>query len=253
MSGEGLRTGGLAAWSIRHPVGVSMIALAVIVLGLFALARLAIDLHPHIIYPEIVVRILNPGVPAAVMEDQVTRQLEEQLAITEDAISVQSRTTEGNSTVTCPSSTARTSISPCAMPAPAWTGPSASCPKLRPAHDLQARPLADPGDRIHGELAPARFGRAAHLGRLHVFSKWFINLPGVAAAEVGGGLNREVQILPDQQRLAGLGLDLQDLVDALQRGNREAPAGRLQMSRQELSGRISGRFTSVGESWPPCR
>ncbi|OAD20359.1 hypothetical protein THIOM_003948, partial [Candidatus Thiomargarita nelsonii] len=33
------------------------------------------------------------------MEDQITRQLEEQLAITEDAISVQSRTTEGRSSV----------------------------------------------------------------------------------------------------------------------------------------------------------
>ena len=78
-----------------------------------------------------------------------------------------------------------------------------------------------------------------------VFGKWFITLPGVAAAEVGGGLVREIQVLPDQQRLAGMGLAMQDIVDALQRGNREDPAGRLKMTRQEISGRISGRFTSV--------
>ena len=72
-----------------------MIALAVIVLGVFAFSRLAIDLHPHLIYPEVRVRIVSPGVPATVMEDQFTRQLEEQLAITEDAIGVQSRTGEG--------------------------------------------------------------------------------------------------------------------------------------------------------------
>ena len=89
------RTGGLAAWSIRHPVGVSMIALAVIVLGVFSLGRLSIDLLPHIIYPDVRVRILDPGVPATVMEDRVTRQLEEQLAITEDAVSVQSSTSQG--------------------------------------------------------------------------------------------------------------------------------------------------------------
>ncbi|MCK5361027.1 MAG: efflux RND transporter permease subunit, partial [Gammaproteobacteria bacterium] len=89
------RSGGLAAWSIRHPIGVSMIAIAVVVLGGFALGKLAIDLHPHIIYPEVRVRILDPGVPATVMEDQVTRQLEEQLAVTEDAIAVQSSTTLG--------------------------------------------------------------------------------------------------------------------------------------------------------------
>ena len=83
-----LRSGGLAAWSIRHPVGVTMIFLAVIVLGVFSLGKLAIDLNPHIIYPEIRVRVIDPGVPATVMEDQITRQLEEQLAITEDAIAV---------------------------------------------------------------------------------------------------------------------------------------------------------------------
>ena len=55
-----VRTGGLAAWSIRHPVGVTMIALAVIVLGVFSLGRLSIDLLPHIIYPDIRVRILDP-------------------------------------------------------------------------------------------------------------------------------------------------------------------------------------------------
>ena len=43
--------GGLAAWSIRHPIGVVMLTLAVMVLGAFALERLNIDLLPHIIYP----------------------------------------------------------------------------------------------------------------------------------------------------------------------------------------------------------
>jgi multidrug efflux pump subunit AcrB len=80
-----------------------------------------------------------------------------------------------------------------------------------------------------------------------VFRKWFLNLPGVAAAEVGGGLVREIQVRPDQQRLAGVGLTMQDIIDALQKGNREDPAGRLQMSRQEITGKISGRFTSVDQ------
>ena len=44
---------------MRHPVGVVMIALAVVVLGLFALQRLNIDLLPHIIYPDIRVRIVD--------------------------------------------------------------------------------------------------------------------------------------------------------------------------------------------------
>ena len=91
--------GGLAGWSIRHPVGVVMVALAVVVLGVFSLGRLGVDLLPNIIYPEIGVRIVDPGVPGNIMEDRITRQLEEQMAITEDAIGVQSQTTEGRSSV----------------------------------------------------------------------------------------------------------------------------------------------------------
>jgi len=245
MPVQSTRTGGLAAWSIRHPIGVSVIALAVIVLGLFALSRLSIDLHPHIIYPEIRVRVLSPGVPATVMEDQFTRQLEEQLAITEDAIGVQSRTGEGSVSVEL-----------------SFEYGKDIDIALRDAstrRDRAKRFLPDTPDppmiykRDPSQIPVQEFVVSSALRDPvelrswvdDVFSKWFINLPGVAAAEVGGGLIREIQILPDQQRLAGLGLNMQDVVDALQRGNREDPAGRLKMSRQELSGRISGRFTSV--------
>ena len=48
---------GIAGWSIRHPVGVVMITLAVVVLGLFALGNLKIDLLPHVPFdPERCVR-----------------------------------------------------------------------------------------------------------------------------------------------------------------------------------------------------
>jgi hydrophobe/amphiphile efflux-1 (HAE1) family protein len=245
MPAVNTRSGGLAAWAIRHPVGVSMIALAVIVLGVFALSRLSIDLHPHLIYPEIRIRIFSPGTPATVMEDQVTRQLEEQLAITEDAVGVQSRTGEGSVSVEL-----------------AFEYGKDIDIALRDAStrlDRAKRFLPDTPDppiiykRDPSQIPVLEFVVSSPLRDPvelrswvdDVFSKWFINLPGVAAAEVGGGLIREIQILPDQQRLAGVGLTMQDVIDALQRGNREDPAGRLKMSRQELSARISGRFTSV--------
>jgi multidrug efflux pump subunit AcrB len=88
-----------STWSIRHPIGVIMLTLTAVVLGIVAFLQLRIDLLPHIIYPEVRVRVIDPGVPASIMEDQITRQLEEQLAITEDAIYIQSTTTEGRASV----------------------------------------------------------------------------------------------------------------------------------------------------------
>lgn len=235
----------IAAWSVFHPVGVIMIALAIVILGWFSLHRLGINLLPHIIYPEIRVRVLDPGVPASVMEDKITRQLEEQLAITEDAISVQSQTSEGRS------------------------GVDLSFPYGKDI-DIALRDASTRLDRAKRFLPdtiqpPIIYKRdpsqipvltlavsAALLDPIALrtwvdkkLSKWFINLPGVAAAEVGGGLIRELQILPDQQRLVALGLSLEDVITALKTANVETAGGRLYMPEQEVSTRLQGRWQRV--------
>jgi len=79
----------------------------------------------------------------------------------------------------------------------------------------------------------------------YVFSKWFVNLPGIAAVEVGGGLVREIQVLPDPVRLSGLGLSVNDLVTALERSNIEEAAGRMESRNREYIGRTSGKFSTV--------
>lgn len=239
------RSGGLATWSIRHPVGVIMIALAVVVLGAFALERLAINLLPHIIYPDVRVRIIDPGVPATVMEDRITRQLEEQLAITEDAISVQSTTSEGRSAVDLSFEygkdidialrDASTRLDRAKRFLPATINPPVIY-KRDPSQIPVAEYVVSSTTMNPVELRDWVD---------HTFSKWFLNLPGVAAVEVGGGLIREIQVLPDQQRLAGLGLSMDDVISALERGNTEVPAGRLLMRQQEFVSRTAGRFEKV--------
>jgi multidrug efflux pump subunit AcrB len=239
------KSDGLAGWSIRHPVGVSMIALAVIVLGMFTLSRLAIDLLPHIIYPEIRVRILDPGVPATVMEDRITRQLEEQLAITEDAISVQSESSRGATRVDLAFNygkdidialrDASVRLDRAKRFLPDTINPPVIF-KLDPAQI----PIME-----FVVSSPLRGGVEMRSWVDDVFSKWFLNLPGVAATEVGGGLLREIQIIPDQQRLAAIGLSYHDVIRALETSNTDEPIGRLQMADNEITGRISGRFTSL--------
>jgi multidrug efflux pump subunit AcrB len=81
----------------------------------------------------------------------------------------------------------------------------------------------------------------------YTFSRWFLNLPGVAAIEVGGGLEREIHVIADQERLNSVGLTLTDLSDLVQRENSDAPAGRLLSANTEISTRTRGRFNVVSE------
>lgn len=239
--------GGLAAWSVKHLIGVSMIAMAVVVLGLFALSRLGVDLLPHLIYPEIRARIVDPGVPAAIMEDRVTRYLEEQLAITEDAIAVQSRTREGRSDVDLTFSYGK-DIDVALRDASTRLDrakrlfPSSIDPPVIYKRDPSQIPILE--FAVSSRLLDATELRA---WIDYVFANWFLNLPGVASVEVGGAPNREILVQPDQRRMAGQGLRLDDLIDALRSNNVDVPGGALRMNRREIGSRTTGRLGSVEE------
>lgn len=244
---EPARTGGIAAWSIRHPVGVTMITLAVVVLGFFFSLRLPVDLLPNIVYPEVRVRVLDAGVPARIMEDQVTRFLEEQLAITENVIAMTSVSKEGDSSVdlSFPYGTdveialrdASTRLDRAERELPTTIDPP-QIYKIDPQQIPVTEFVVSSGSRSPVELRS--FVE-------YTLSKWFINLPGVASSEVGGGLLREIQVLPDLERLAAIGLTSEDLVTLLREANRDVPAGRLRAGVHEYSSRTAGRFLSVDE------
>ena len=238
--------GGLASWSIRHPVSTVMLTLTIVVLGLFALGRLSIDLLPHLIYPQIRVRILDPGVSVKIMEDRITRQLEEQLAITEDATGVDSSTSEGGTTVNLYFDYGKDIDL-------ALRDASTRLDRAKRFLPLTIAPPViyklDPSQIPVMEFvvsSPLRDMVELRQWTDDIFSKRFLNVPGVASVEVGGGVEREIQILPDQRRLAGLGLSVDDIVHAIQRGNEDIPAGRMQLAGQEYGGRTAGRLASVG-------
>lgn len=237
----------ITLWAIDHPIGTSMIALAIIVVGLFSLQKINIDLLPQIIYPDVRVRILNPGVPAKIMEDEVTRQLEEQLAVTEDAIYIESTTTEGRSAVNMSFSYQKDIDIALRDASTRLDRAKRFLPEEIDPPVIYKR---DPFQLPIAEFVVSSNQRDAVSLRSYVdyeLNKQLLNLPGVAAAEVGGGLVREVQIIADQDKLASLQLDVLDIETALEAANTDISAGRLIMPSREISGRTSGRFKNVEE------
>ncbi|MEW8298750.1 MAG: efflux RND transporter permease subunit [Candidatus Thiodiazotropha sp.] len=239
--------GGLASWSIRHPIGVVMITLAFMVLGVLALARLRVDLLPHVVYPTVAVRVFDQGVPAKIMEDKVTRHLEEQLSIVEDAIHIGSQTFEGRSQVNL-SFAYGTDIDQALQDASTRLDrakrflPDTIDPPSIYKHDPSQLPVAE-------FIVSSSLRDPVSLRSWvdYEFSKLFLNLPGVASLEVGGGLVREINIFADQQRLTGLGMQLSDLTEALRSSNVDTSGGRLVTEQGVISGRTAGRFDSVEE------
>ncbi len=241
------RSGNLSAWSIRHPVGIAMLTLGCLLLGGFALQRLGVNLLPQIIAPEVLVRIRDAGVPASIMEDRVTRQLEEQLAITENAIAIRSRTTEGRSAVDLrfPYGTdidAALRDASIRLDRAKRFLPASDEPPVIYKRDPSQIPVVEV---VVGSNEMDAIELRSWVD--YTLSKWFLNLPGVAAVEVGGGLQREIRVIPDQDKLASLDLDLPALAEQIRRQNHDAPGGRMQLDRQHISTRSAGRFTALEE------
>ncbi len=237
--------GNISIWCMRHPIGVVMLTLAIIMLGGLAYTRLSIDLLPHVIYPQVLVRVMDPGVPAKIMEDKVTRQLEEQLAITEGVVHIHSTTSKGRSAIDL-SFDFEKDIDIALRDASNRLDrarrflPDTVEPPIIYKRDPFQRPVMI-------LLASSTLRSALEIREWadYTLSKLLLNLPGIAAIEVGGGVNREIQIEVDQERLAASGIDITTLTDVISNSNSDTATGRLEMSSGEISGLTRGQFSSV--------
>lgn len=247
MDTQQYRTGGLASWSARRPVSVLMLSLTVLMLGFFSLDELRINLLPHLIYPEVRVRIFDANVPTIIMEDKVTRQVEEQLAITDGATSIQSSTSEG-----------RMSLD---LGFPYGTDINEALRDASTRLDRAKRFLPDTIDppviykRDPQQIPVMEYAVSSNKRNTielrdwvdYEFRNWLINLAGVASAEVGGGTVREYQVVLDQEKLARLGLNYNDIIERIQSENQDIPGGRLLAHQKEISVRTQGRFNHIDD------
>src|SRR5919107_5178 len=85
--------------SIRRPVFATMMMVALVVLGVVAYRRLAIDEYPDVTYPVVVIQTTYPGASPEVMEREVSRPIEEALNTVQGLYEVTSTSFEGSSNV----------------------------------------------------------------------------------------------------------------------------------------------------------
>ncbi len=85
--------------SLRRPVTVIVVCLALAVLGIFSLGRLAIDMIPDISFPVIVIYTSYPGVSPEEVEENLTKTIENAAASASRVEKISSTSSEGSSFV----------------------------------------------------------------------------------------------------------------------------------------------------------
>ena len=206
---------GPAVWAYGHPVWVLLLAVLIVFSGLLAVGRLPIDLSVFNGYPQIRVRVLDPGVPAAVMEDRVTRPLEQALADIPGSVDMVSASSEGLSEIAIFVDGARHLASVRRQVGAQFESLHRALPAGMAAPQMEIRdsdhiPVAELVVRSSTRTLPQLQTWVAVS-----FAPQFVGIPGFDRIEVVGGQVREIHIVPDQRRLAALGLALADVIDTL--------------------------------------
>ncbi len=236
----------LAQASVRRPVFTLMVTLIIMVLGITSLGRLQIDLLPSIELPTVTVRAQYPGADPLIMEQRVTRIMEEIIATVPGVITMTSRSYEGNSRV-------RISFD--------WgTDVEAAALEVRATLEDEIEELPDDlrsvrVDQFDVDSFPVvLLGISSTLDPVQLTNLVenriryrLARIPGVAQVDPWGGFNREVRVELDPLRVNGLGLPLRDVLDAIRNANLSLPAGTIEEGGFQFTLRAPAEFTDIDQ------
>lgn len=236
----------LVEFSLRRRVTVSMCAVAMVLFGIVAFGRLQVSLLPEISYPTITVETKLPGAAPAEVEQLITRPIEERVGIVSGAQRLTSVSSPGLSQVTVEfgwnrdmdfaAIDVREKLDALRLP------DGAEPPVLR-----RFDPSTDPVMRL---FVSAEAGTELHTLRQlaeEQVEKDLESTEGVAAIEIGGGYEREIEIEIDEDRLAASGLDLTAVTTALAKANVDQAGGSLYEREARYLVRARNRFASASE------
>ena len=237
----------ISAMAIRRHIGTFMLALAVVIVGLFALTQLPVDLLPAIAYPRIGVRVDTPGLSPQVAIDEVTRPLEEGLAATEGVVQVFSETREGRVSLNLyfePGSDINQALNDATARLNRTTN--------QLPEDLEAPRVFkfDPSQLPVYEFAltsPQLEGMDLRVFGEQELARELTVVPGVASVDISGGAREEIQVNLDLKRMTSLGLAIDDVLDTLRDRNLDSSGGRLRQIPTEALTRTIGRFEQASD------
>ena len=230
--------------AVQRPIFTVMVVLIVILLGIISLLRLPIDLMPDISYPTVSVSCIYENAGPEEIEELITRPIEEAMSAVPGVEEVTSVSVEGQSTV-------RVTFT--------WgTDLDAAANDMRDRLDRVMQRLPEEADRPtlrKFDLASFPILSLGASSRLDpVQTRQIIEnqvkyrlerVPGVAAVDIRGGLEREIHVNLDPAKINALAIPLDQIISYIREGNVNIPAGTIEKGNFEVTIRTPGEYTDL--------
>jgi len=236
----------ISQFSVRRPVLTVMASLIVIILGGVSLFRLSIDLMPDITYPTLSITTEYENASSEEIEELITRPVEEAMSAVPGVEEVTSVSAEGRSSVRVTFSwgtnldEAANDIRERLDRVIVRLPEDAERPRLR-KFDLAAFPILIMG--VSSNLEPIRVREIID----NQVKNRIERIPGVASLAIRGGLDREIHVNLNAEKIKALGLPIDKLINRLKEENINLPAGTIEQEMLDVTIRTPGIFNNLNE------
>lgn len=232
--------------SVRRPVTTIMMFIAVLLFGFVAMFLLKQDVLPDLEYPALTILTVYPGASAQEVEQQVSNEIEKQLASVTHVKKLKSRSKENVSFVTLEFD---------------WnTDFSEVTDEVRDRLEFAKRHLPDAAQspiisKVNSSMLPVLIygveAEESYNALEKIIEDKITNpmekIPGVGTILVIGTPIREIHVDVDPYKMAAFNLSITQIAKILELENLAIPGGSVKLGPRDLSLRIPGEFRTVEE------
>ncbi|WBY17009.1 efflux RND transporter permease subunit [Erythrobacteraceae bacterium WH01K] len=237
----------ISAWSIRNPVIPLVLFTGLLFAGLLAFARMDVVNNPDVEFPAVSVSISQPGAAPTEIENQITQRVESAVRSINGVASINSTAREGNSNTF--------------IEFEIGTDPNDAVAEVKNAVDTIRGSLPD------GILEPRVNKQDISGGFLGIYAveandmtieqlSWFIDdtiakqllsVEGMAEVNRFGGVDREIEVILDLQRMQAFGVTASQINAVLRQTNIDAAGGATEVGGTRQSVRVLGSSDTAYE------
>ncbi|WBH15829.1 efflux RND transporter permease subunit [Sphingomonas radiodurans] len=235
----------LSSWAIRNPIPVVLMVIALTLAGIASYRSLVVKQFPNIDFPSVQVTVTQNGAAASEVETQITRPIEDALTGIAGLRHVSSTVTLGSSVTT-----AEFELGSEMQKATDDVRTAVETTRANLPQGIDAPSTS----RVDQSSAPILTYAVSAPGMSDVDLSWLVDdtiarsvqaVGGVAQVTRVGGVDREINVTLDADRLSAWSLTAADINTALANLNRDDTGGRADIGTREQTIRVLGSATTV--------
>ena len=228
----------VSAWAIKNPIPIAVLFIALMLGGIASYFMLPIKQFPNISFPMVVVTVTQSGAAAGEMETQITRPIEDAVASLSNVKSIRSTVVQGASTTQIEFE----------MGMDLQKAVDDVRSKVDQTRTEMPREIDEPiVQRIELDSLPINTYSVSAPDMSMTDLSWFVDdtiaralqgEKGVAQVARVGGVEREINIVVDPERMAAAGVTAPQLSNALAQFSQDVPGGRAIVGAREQTVRV---------------